>query len=279
MFGYVRPNKQELKIKHFNLYRAFYCGVCKAIGERYKQLPRLVLNYDLTFFAVCFSGIFGGYELKDGRCAVKGFKKCPNITGEFVDLAADLNVILAYCKLKDDVDDDRSIKSIIGKGVLSGDYKKAVKRHPEVVKKTAEMYEKQLELEKLECWSVDIAAEPFAEYMKFLVSYTYGIKGVESDANVEMLFNLLGRWIYILDAADDYEKDIKENNYNVFKYADGGIQLAQKSLFLCLNGMYEVFSKIEFANEDLKTIVENVILSGLLLKTDEVLKIRKCKNE
>jgi len=279
MFGYVKPNNQELKIKHFNLYRSFYCGVCKAIGERYRQLPRLMLNYDLTFFAVFLSGVFGEFKLREGRCAVKGFKKCPNVVGEFVDLAADLNVILAYCKFKDDFEDERSIQSIIGKGVFKSDYKKVLKRHPEVVKKTSEMFEKQLELERLECWSVDIAAEPFAEYMSFLVSYAFGAKKAERDENAEMLFNLLGRWIYIIDAVDDYEKDVKEDKYNVFKYAEGGIASADKSLFLCLNSMYSAFSKIKFENNDLKIIVENVILSGLLLKTDEVLKIRKCKDE
>lgn len=279
MFGYVKPNKQELKIKHFNLYCSFYCGVCKAIGERYRQLPRLMLNYDLTFLAVFLSGIFGEFKLREGKCAVKGFKKCTNVTGEFVDLAADLNVILAYCKFNDDFEDERSIQSIIGKCVFKRDYKKVLKRHPEVVKKTYEMYEKQLELERLECWSVDIAAEPFAEYMSFLVSYVFGKKKVECDENAEMLFNLLGRWIYIIDAVDDYEKDVKEEKYNVFKYVEGGIASADRSLFLCLNNMYRFFSRIQFENNDLKIIVENVLLSGLLLKTDEVLKIRKCKDE
>ena len=52
MFGYVNVYKDELKIKDYDTYRAYYCGLCKMLGKRHNALARLSLNYDLTFLAV-----------------------------------------------------------------------------------------------------------------------------------------------------------------------------------------------------------------------------------
>ena len=49
MFGYVTPFKSELKIREYNLFRAYYCGLCKTMGNEYNQLVRMGLNYDLSF--------------------------------------------------------------------------------------------------------------------------------------------------------------------------------------------------------------------------------------
>ena len=33
MFGYIVPEKPEMKIKEYELFRAYYCGVCRSIGS------------------------------------------------------------------------------------------------------------------------------------------------------------------------------------------------------------------------------------------------------
>ena len=278
MFGYVIPDKSELKIKHFNLYRAFYCGVCKAIGERYGQLPRVALNYDLAFFALLFSGMTGEYEREQGRCAVKGFRKYGYVTGRYVDMAADLNVALAYCKLRDNVEDEGDIRSRTGRILLKRAYKKSMSYIPGIAEETDVMFARQVELEKLECWSPDIAAEPFAEYMMFLAKTA--MKDTGDDEGVLDMCNMLGRWIYTIDAADDYEDDIRSNSYNVFRFSDGGIGKAEQILFLLLNRMYDSYRRIVFKDDDIRIICENIVLAGLMKKTDEVIKkIGEIKDE
>lgn len=54
MFGYILPDKPELKIKEYELYRAYYCGVCRAIKRRHGNIPRLTLTYDITFLALFY---------------------------------------------------------------------------------------------------------------------------------------------------------------------------------------------------------------------------------
>ena len=49
MFGYVKPDKSELRIKEYETYKAVYCALCKELGKRYGLMSRLTLNYDYTF--------------------------------------------------------------------------------------------------------------------------------------------------------------------------------------------------------------------------------------
>ena len=71
MLGYVTIEKGELKVKDFDLYQAYYCGICKAIGKRLGQVPRMTLSYDAVFLAMVLDGLTDG-EAKVLRehCAV-----------------------------------------------------------------------------------------------------------------------------------------------------------------------------------------------------------------
>ena len=57
MFGYIIPERPELKIREYELFRAYYCGICKSIGKRYGQVKRLTLTYDSAFLAVLLSAV------------------------------------------------------------------------------------------------------------------------------------------------------------------------------------------------------------------------------
>ena len=56
MFGYIAVNKAELKFKEYDVYRSFYCGLCKSLKERGGNLSRLTLSYDMTFCTCCLQG-------------------------------------------------------------------------------------------------------------------------------------------------------------------------------------------------------------------------------
>ena len=45
MLGYVKIDKGELKVREYEVYTGYYCGICKSIGKRYGQLPRMALSY------------------------------------------------------------------------------------------------------------------------------------------------------------------------------------------------------------------------------------------
>ena len=59
MFGYVIPRKSELRVREWESYRAYYCGLCKELGREYGFLSRFVLNYDLVLLALTADSLAG----------------------------------------------------------------------------------------------------------------------------------------------------------------------------------------------------------------------------
>ena len=118
MFGYILPEKPELKIKEYEIFKGYYCGICKSIGDRYGQISRLTLNYDCTFLALLLASINNeDVLLRRERCIAHPLKKrIVARQSEIIDYASDMNLILAYYNLKDDWIDQRSIVS--GTGTL-----------------------------------------------------------------------------------------------------------------------------------------------------------------
>jgi hypothetical protein len=99
----------------------------------------------------------------------------------------------------------------------------------------------------------------------------------------------LGRWIYILDAYDDIEKDVKYNSFNplISQYGFKGddINSFKESIREKVNfTLTYTLSEVEKAYslltiEKNKGILDNILYSGLIVKTDKVLQERGIKNE
>ena len=109
MLGYVTIEKNELKVREFDMYQAYYCGICKSIGRRFGQLPRMVLSYDSVFLALVLAGLSEETDIVlQEHCITHHIKKKPVVFGnEALDYAADVMVILAYHKFLDDWKDER----------------------------------------------------------------------------------------------------------------------------------------------------------------------------
>lgn len=110
MFGYVVVNKPELKIKEFDIYKGYYCGLCNSLHKRHGIIGQLTLTYDMTFLALLLSSLYEP-EVTDEmhRCVIHPAKKHRMISSKFTDYTADMNIILAYHKAKDDWNDERNI--------------------------------------------------------------------------------------------------------------------------------------------------------------------------
>ena len=58
MFGYVLINKPELKIREFEVYQSYYCGLCHCLQKRSGVFGRMTLNYDITFLTMLLSDLY-----------------------------------------------------------------------------------------------------------------------------------------------------------------------------------------------------------------------------
>jgi hypothetical protein len=134
-------------------------------------------------------------------------KKACCARSETLEVCAGYSVILAYYKLRDAAADERLVKSLLsrlGSVFVSRAYKKSAAKYPNfdaaVRKRLAELSE----WERSEERSLDGAADKFAALLS----------DASEDRVTEQLLYQMGRWIYILDACDDYPSDFRENRYN-----------------------------------------------------------------
>lgn len=218
MFGYIKPYKPEMKIKDYDVFKAYYCGLCKEIGKRYGELSRFTLSYELTYLAIFLSALSDEkifFEVEG--CIANPFKKKPIIKeNPFIQYAADMNSILMYYKLLDMKKDEKNVLSDIIPLIFYSKFKIAYEKYPlksDIIKKHLIELDN---LEKEKCDSVDIAAEPFANILKEVFKYD----GLDlNDTDIKKIDDIaynLGRFIYIIDAYNDIDDDIKKGNYNPF---------------------------------------------------------------
>ena len=58
MFGYVTIYEPELKVKDLKKYRAYYCGLCRTLKEKYGSMGQVTLTYDMTFAVILLSSLY-----------------------------------------------------------------------------------------------------------------------------------------------------------------------------------------------------------------------------
>ena len=276
MFGYVKPDDPYLYKKDDVLYRALYCGVCKSIGATCGQMARMSLTYDVAFLSCFTHNLLGvDVEIKRSHCIIHPITKRPiQKRDDLTDKLAAVNVILARYKISDDRFDS-------GKGRLKGlllkkGYNKAKALMPEVDKIVATRYEELRHLEADDDGVIDRVAEKFSLMLAEISDVVFGDRATEDTYRV---FFYLGKWIYIIDALDDYDKDVKSGEYNplvkrfgaenlqsLIKNNDADIMFMMGEIFTSIAQSLE---KITFAfNSDL---IKNVLLRGLPMKTKKVL--------
>ncbi len=284
MFGYVKTDLPNLYVKDTILYKALYCGLCKGIGKCSGSKGRFLLSYDLTFLSALMHNVLGvDVKVEREKCIIHPFRKRPVAqSDELTKKIACLNVILAYHKLRDDVIDDK--KGRLKKAVFSSNYKKAKKLEPKLDKIVKDNYESLLKLEKTATDSIDIISDPFGTMMQEVVKE---IAGECQTENLSVLAYNLGKWIYLIDALDDFDKDKKKGHFNVFVNAYKDVndkkELVSKygrelifTFGMINNEISERTNKLEYKfNHDL---TDNILHGGLRITLKEILENKKCKN-
>ncbi len=275
LFGYVKPLKEELKIREYNTFRAYYCGLCKELGKQFNQLTRMGLNYDFTFLSLLLSSLNHDRDIsKPERCIANPVKKKAVIQpNQFIEYSAHMSIILVYFKLLDDWKDDKKLTALFALIAYLNPIKKTKKHYAEKYTQIKQYLEKLDALEKKQCDIIDESADAFGKLMEQIFVYP------EFD-NENMLRPLawlgynLGRWIYIVDAFHDIERDIKQKQYNPvllqYKYTENEeIQSfinrvrepLEISLTYTLDNVAKSYELLDIKNN--KGLLDNIIYMGL----------------
>ena len=221
MFGYVRPAAQRLDEAEVRRFRSAYCGLCHTLGRRYGFAARWLLNFDFTLLSILLS-LGTPATSRCRRCVAHPCRGCEALDASAsLDAAADRSVVLAWWQIQDHIADHGFWKSIpyrLAAILYRGAYRKAKILVPAFDAAVRRHLQELDEREKENCASLDAAAEPFAALLAEIAS-------AEPDGTrrriFTQLFYQLGRWIYLVDAADDFKADAKSGCYNPLRYRYG----------------------------------------------------------
>ena len=276
MFGYVTINKEELKLKDYQKYQAYYCGVCQELKEAYGQSGRMTLTYDMTFLAVLLTGLYeDGTRREEDFCAVHPAKKHPCLRNEFTRYAADMNLLLAYYNLLDDWQDERKRTSYTAAKILRKSFLKVSEQYPRQTKAVKEYLKKIHECENRNSADMDLAAGLTGEALGEIYAYKDDIWSED----LRQLGFYLGKFIYLMDAYEDLEKDKKSGNYNPYKFI-GDLpefdKTAEDILTMMAASASKAFEKLPILeNVD---ILRNILYIGIWTKYDMAKKKKKTKD-
>lgn len=276
MLGYVTIEKGQLKVWEYDVYQGYYCGICKSIARRFGQIPRMVLSYDCVFLAVLLAGLTEERDvIKPEHCIIHPIEKKPAARGNCaIDYAADVMIILAYHKFLDDWKDDKNPAAFAGKTALLPAYRKLRGIYPVLCQEIENALHRLSLLEAEKSGSLDQSAEAFADIMAALFAGYGGDEAVGSRKRIlQQLGRGLGRWIYVIDALDDYEKDEKDGSYNPLIYRKNHLEGIDDLLYNYLaeiSNAYDLLTMKKYGG-----IVENIIFMGIRRRTDLILAERK----
>lgn len=260
MFGYVTANYQELSKEQQARYGAVYCGICRRIREQSGGAARLGLRYDMAFLSLLLMSLYEPEE-EQGKngCVLHPINHRPWIDNQFVRYAADMNVALAYYNCMDDWEDDgkRSAKAMAK--VFAPHLPEIRERYPRQCQAIVKCMENLGQKEREKCQNPDAVAGDFGALMAELLVYEEDLWA----SDLRILGDSLGRFIYLLDAALDYDKDAKKGRYNPYLAMGTGKNPArwEEYLVLTMGRATEAFERLPLVQD--KALLDNILYSGV----------------
>lgn len=278
LFGYVKPQKWELLLREYDQYNGVYCSLCRRLGRSYGPAAKLALNYDCTFFSIVLIALSSRaprFERK--RCTVNPLKKCTYcLSEEEIDAAAAVTVILSYFKIRDNIEDSPWYKKAAYYCLLpvaAYARRRAAEKFPEYDSVVSSAMEEQKKAERGAGLGPDGCAEPTANMLAGLLGLSAGARENTAAARVLHEFGYyLGRWVYLMDAADDLEKDLASGSFNPFALKYGirggdaeGIRAAKHGANEALNmTLARLSAALHLMNlNSFGSVIQNVVLKGL----------------
>lgn len=277
MFGYIVVNQPEMKFREFDVYRSYYCGLCKSLKERYGTRGQMTLSYDMTFLALLLSSLYEpetitGYR----RCIAHPVQKHFYRQNEFSDYAADMNLLLSYEKCIDDWKDEHKTTKRMMAALLQGKNKKVYERHSKKIDRICASMDQIHALEKENASNIDEISGAFGEVMAEIFAY----RADEWEETLRTMGFFFGKFIYLMDAYEDIEEDLKVGTYNPFRelYQEPDFEeRAEQILLMMMAECSKAFERLPIVENT--EILRNILYSGVWCRFEQVKQKRKEQKE
>lgn len=275
MFGYITVNKGDMKFKEFDVYHSYYCGLCQSLKERHGLSGQISLTYDMTFLALLLTSLYEP-ETKENttKCLAHPFEKHLVRQNLFSDYAADMNVLFTYYKCVDDWQDDRKISKLAYGQTLKKSYRKLCALYGEKLYKIDKLMKTLSQAEQKQNYDIDYMSGLFGEIMGEIMCP----KEDEWQDELHTLGNYLGKFIYLLDAYEDIEEDIKKKRYNPLfcKYNSPDFEEECKTILtMMMAGCCKEFEKLPIIEN--VEILRNILYSGVWYRFESIHQSRETK--
>lgn len=280
MFGYIRPYVPDLRVREHELYRAIYCGLCQSMGKHTGCASRLTLSYDFVFLAairMVLEEVI--YSARPCRCGAHPLKKRAVLQdNSALAYCARAAALLTEAKVADDIQDAKgmALKSRMVHPTAKRMCKKAFPKKSGPTEAVSQSLEQLHTLELEECASLDDTADCFGRLLSSV--FSWGLTGSAEKIATQIGFTT-GRFIYVLDAADDREQDQKSGNYNPLNIAPIDSDALSVAVRLDLEKLEAAINLMDFTGRsELLGLIENILYKGMPMEADRVFQ-GKSKNQ
>ncbi len=267
MFGTIICNKKDLTEEEICRYQSVYCGLCKAIGNRFGQMERMTLNYDMTFLALLLNGLYEeNNDSEEIWCSVHPLKKRNIYQNKYIDYAADMTILLAYYKCIDDWQDEKKKSGKLYSKLLQKDLERIKREYPRQSECVRKSLQKLDEIEK----SYTALPDEAVNYSGLMLSEIFVFREDFWADSLRKFGYELGKFIYLMDASLDFEKDQKSKNYNPLLFMDKKPIEIEDILMQVIGNATVQFEKLPI-EQDIG-IMRNILYSGVWLQYNGIVK-------
>lgn len=260
MFGYVTASWKELEKCQQDRYSAVYCGICRDIYAQASGSARLGLSHDMTFLALLLMSLYEPRE-NGGKaaCLLHPLRPRPWVDNVYIRYAADMNVALAYYQCLDDWNDDRKLSARILSTAFARHCPAIQARYPRQCGAIRQCIGRLSRLEKQGCDNPDLVAACFGDLMGELLVFKEDLWA----PTLRQMGNALGRFIYLLDAVVDYDRDAKKGKYNPFLAMNQGKdpETWKEYLVLTMGRCTDFYERLPLVQD--KELMDNILYSGV----------------
>ena len=200
MFGYLIVNKPEMKIKDYERYRAYYCGLCRRLYKHYGKKGQLTLSFDMTFLTILLNGLYEP-KLHSGKhfCGLHPAKRQKVMCNQLSDYAADMGILLTYYNLLDDWQDEKKLKSLLLADSLRKSCMEITRRYPRQSRAVRDYIKKLSVCEKENTDQLDRVAGLTGT----MLGEIFVFREDEWSDDLRTMGFFLGKFIYLMDAYEE----------------------------------------------------------------------------
>lgn len=277
MFGYVTVNKPELKIKDFETYQSYYCGLCRSLKKYYGKTGQITLNYDMTFLSIFLTALYEPEtKVEKHRCMLHPMHKHKTRSNLYSEYVASMNIALTYFKCLDDWQDDKSLRGHMGMLLYRKRFAKIEKKYERQCRAIEESLGELSRCEEKQSRNLDEVSGCFGRLMEELFVYRQD----EWEPHLRRMGFFLGKFIYLLDAYEDLLEDQKKERYNPLmdlSEQQDYEETIQRILTMMMAESAREYELLPILKE--KDILKNIIYSGVWTKYEYIKSQRKPKDK